>query len=197
MHKTLCECVTVMCKCVSGVCVCMCVSDSSVQWSSSGVCGGGRVFRGGGQGMGGGFSLQLLHPPLQLCPQDQQVLQSLMHRHLWSHAWVPASVVAAPQLQMSGRHQRIQNVVLIVHIEGVGEVLGLAVNVGPQGHSAGLNVLGCPFLFAVIEECTKQTAVQVVQHCDEEQLVELKGCWELTSHLPDAVHELDEERRAL
>lgn len=66
---------------------------------------------------------------------------------------------------MSGGHQRIQNMVLIVHIEGVGEVLRLAgrgqcqtvreshpwihfnetdsspVNVGPQGHCAGLNVL--------------------------------------------------------
>lgn len=47
--------------------------------------------------------------------------------YLWSHAWVPAGVVAAPQLQMSGGDQRIQNVVLIVHIEGVNEVLRLAV----------------------------------------------------------------------
>lgn len=47
--------------------------------------------------------------------------------YLWSHARVPAGVVAAPQLQMSGGDQRIQNVVLIVHIEGVSEVLRLAV----------------------------------------------------------------------
>lgn len=41
--------------------------------------------------------------------------------------------------------------------------------------------LGCPLLFTVIEECTKQTAVKVVQHCDQEYLIELKGCWELQS----------------
>lgn len=142
----LCECMTVMC---------VCVSDSGVQWCSSCVCGGGGVFRGGGQGMGGGVSLQLLHSPLQLCSQDQQVLQSLMHRNLWSHPWVPAGVVAAPQLQMSGGHQWIQNMVLIVHIERVGEVLRLAVNVGPHRHSAALNLLSCPLLLTVIEECTK------------------------------------------
>ncbi len=46
--------------------------------------------------------------------------------YLWSHAGVPAGVVAAPQLHMSGGDEWIQNVVLIVHVEGVCEVLRLA-----------------------------------------------------------------------
>lgn len=41
--------------------------------------------------------------------------------------------------------------------------------------------LGCPLLLAVIEERPKQTTVQMIQHRDQEQLVELKGCWELQS----------------
>ncbi len=41
--------------------------------------------------------------------------------------------------------------------------------------------LGCSLLFAVIEECPKQAAVEVIEHGDQEQLVELKGCWELHS----------------
>lgn len=82
--------------------------------------------------------------------------------------------------------------------------------------------LGRPLLFAVVEKRTKQTAVEVLQHGDQEQLVELKcrrelesvdrgerqpelwrfffrmcGCTHLSRHLPDAVDELDEERRAL
>lgn len=48
-------------------------------------------------------------------------------QYLWSHAWVPASVVAAPQIQMSGGDHWVQNMVLIVYIEGVSEVLRLAV----------------------------------------------------------------------
>lgn len=57
---------------------------------------------------------------------ESNILYTTRAGYLWSHAWVPAGVVAAPQLQMSGGNQRIENVVLIVHIEGVGEVLGLA-----------------------------------------------------------------------
>lgn len=41
--------------------------------------------------------------------------------------------------------------------------------------------LGCPFLFAVTQECTKQAAVEVVQDRDQEQLVELEGRWKLQS----------------
>lgn len=51
----------------------------------------------------------------------------MIDQYLWSHAWVPASVVAAPQLQMSGGDHWVQNMVLIVYIEGVSEVLRLAV----------------------------------------------------------------------
>lgn len=80
--------------------------------------------------------------------------------------------------------------------------------------------LGRPLLLAAVEEGTEQTAVEVLQHGDQEQLVELKrrrelelgdrsGGWRsrlgplcaaaahLSRHLPDAVNELDEERRAL
>lgn len=39
--------------------------------------------------------------------------------------WVPAGVVAGPKLQVSGRSQWIQNMVLVVFIKGVGEILGL------------------------------------------------------------------------
>lgn len=112
--------------------------------------------------MGRGFSLQLLHPPLELRPEEQQLLQALVHwhlqqqsamrsgvricrernngpppaalepSHLWSHARVPAGVVAAPQLEVSGRYCRVQDVVLIVHIKGVGEVFGLAARRTPR-----------------------------------------------------------------
>lgn len=46
--------------------------------------------------------------------------------YLWSHARIPAGIVAAPEFQMSGGHQWIQNMVLIVYIKGVTEVLRLA-----------------------------------------------------------------------
>lgn len=46
--------------------------------------------------------------------------------YLWSHAWIPAGIVAAPEFQMSGGHQWIQNMVLVVYIKGVTEVLRLA-----------------------------------------------------------------------
>lgn len=45
--------------------------------------------------------------------------------------------------------------------------------------------LGSPFLLAVIQEGAKQAAVEVVQHGDKEELVELKGCWELQSERED------------
>lgn len=41
--------------------------------------------------------------------------------------------------------------------------------------------LGCPLLFTVVEEGAEQAAVEVVQHRDQEELVELEGCWELQS----------------
>lgn len=50
--------------------------------------------------------------------------------YLRPHAGVPAGIVAAPQLQVPGGDQWVQHVVLIVHIEGVGEVLQLAGGVG-------------------------------------------------------------------
>lgn len=53
--------------------------------------------------------------------------------YLRPHAGVPAGVVAAPQLQVPGGNQRIQHVVLVVHVEGVGEVLWLAGGVGGRG----------------------------------------------------------------
>lgn len=55
--------------------------------------------------------------------------------YLRPHAGVPAGVVAAPQLQVPGGDQRVQHMVLIVHVEGVGEVLRLAGGVfGEEGH---------------------------------------------------------------
>lgn len=39
--------------------------------------------------------------------------------------------------------------------------------------------LGRPLLLAVVEEGSKQAAVEVVQHGDQEELVELKRCWKL------------------
>lgn len=85
--------------------------------------------------------------------------------------------------------------------------MNLPVDVGPESHSLGWNLLhqtekhfthvtpkqpvtcskktrtylGRPLLLTVIEERTKQAAVEMVQHCDQEELVELKGCWELQS----------------
>lgn len=61
--------------------------------------------------------------------------------HLWPHAWVPAYIVVHPQLQVSGTSQGVQDVVLVGHIEWVGEVLHLAVDVCPQGHSLGGHLL--------------------------------------------------------
>lgn len=46
--------------------------------------------------------------------------------YLGPHAGVPAGIVAAPQLQVPGGGQWVQHVVLVVHVEGVGEVLRLA-----------------------------------------------------------------------
>lgn len=114
----------------------------------------------GGQRVCGRFSLQLLHPPLELRPEEQQLLQALVHWHLQqqpssrvrirrlrsdrppsaalgapylrSHARVPAGVVAAPQLEASGRYHRVQDVVLVVHVKGVGEVFGLAARRAPR-----------------------------------------------------------------
>lgn len=46
--------------------------------------------------------------------------------YLWYHARVPTSVVAAPKLEVSGRDRWVQDVVLVIHIKGVGEVFSLA-----------------------------------------------------------------------
>lgn len=69
------------------------------------------------------------HVRVRIRWNDRPPLASL---YLWSHAWVPASVVAAPQLQMPGRYHRVQDVVLVVHIKGVGEVFRLAVRRRPR-----------------------------------------------------------------
>ena len=39
--------------------------------------------------------------------------------------------------------------------------------------------IGKPLLLTVVEESSKEAAVQVVQHSDEEMLIELKGIREL------------------
>lgn len=117
-----------------------------------------------------------------------------MHWHLWSHAWVPASVVASPQLEVSGGQQRIEDMFPIVHIEGVGEIVGLAVYVGPQGYCLALNLLDYPLLLTVTEECAKEAAVEMVQDSNKEKLIKFKGSRELSGHLPNAVNELDKQR---
>lgn len=61
--------------------------------------------------------------------------------YLWPHARVPAGVVAAPQLQVSGRHHRVQHVVLVVHIKGVGEVFRLAVRGTPRSRQNPWSVI--------------------------------------------------------
>lgn len=121
---------------------------------------------------------------------------------------------------MSETGQRVQNMVFIVHIEGVGEVIWLAIDVGPQRHrfivhflktemklgnvSIGTslahqkqNYYYSPFqyshctclfhslLFAVVKECTKQTAVEVIQDSDEEELIKLEGSGKLRTHNKD------------
>lgn len=47
--------------------------------------------------------------------------------------------------------------------------------------------LGNPLLFTVAEECPEEAAVEVIQHRDEEQLVELKGRWELRPQKKHAI----------
>lgn len=47
-------------------------------------------------------------------------------------------------------------------------------------YCSGTNLLNS-FLLAVVEECAKQAAIQVVQDGDEEQLVELERSWELNN----------------
>ncbi len=122
---------------------------------------------------------------------------------------------------MSETGQRVQNMVFIVHIEGVGEVIWLAIDVGPQRHSFTVHFLKTeiklenvsigtslvhqkqnyyysPFqcshcgtclchslLFAVVKECTKQTAVEVIQDSDEEELIKLEGSGKLRTHCED------------
>lgn len=63
--------------------------------------------------------------------------------YLWSHAGVPAGVVAAPQFEVSGRYHRVQDVVLVVHIKGVGEVFGLAARKAPRNCQKLGRVPGC------------------------------------------------------
>lgn len=104
--------------------------------------------------------------------------------------------------------------VFIVHIEGVGEVLWLAIDVRPQRHSLTVHFLKkkkkraikkkfsyatcrsldwhngtCLFhslLFTVVKECTKQAAVEVIQDGDEEELIKLKGSGKLRTHYKDS-----------
>ena len=131
--------------------------------------------------------------------------------HLGSHPRVPAHIVAHPQLQVPQTGQWIQHMVFIVHIEWVGEVLWLTVNVGPQRRGLTVyflkvrkqkkwvsgNSTSCtaqsvlklksssvcksraclfhPLLLAVVEECSKEAAVQVVQDGNKKELIEFKG----------------------
>lgn len=80
--------------------------------------------------------------------------------------------------------------VFIVHIEGVGEVIWLAIDVGPQRHRFTVHFLCHSLLFAVVKECTKQTAVEVIQDSDEEELIKLEGSGKLSHHLPNTIYEL-------
>lgn len=61
--------------------------------------------------------------------------------YLRSHARVPADIVAAPQLEVSGRYHRVQDVVLVVHIKGVSEVFGLAVRRAPRSFEKPLTLI--------------------------------------------------------
>lgn len=80
--------------------------------------------------------------------------------------------------------------VFIVYIEGVGEVLWLAIDVGPQRHRPTVHFLFHSLLFTVVKECTKQAAVEVIQDGDEEELIKLKGSGKLSHNLPNTVYEL-------
>ena len=84
-------------------------SDGGVQRRSSGVRGGGGVFGGRRQGVGGGLPLQLLHPPLKLGSEDQQLLQGLVHRHLKHNHTAAASVTEAfpPHASLKNRSREV------------------------------------------------------------------------------------------
>lgn len=55
--------------------------------------------------------------------------------YLWLHPGVPADIVADPQLEVAHARHGVEDVVGVADIQGVGEVLELAVDVRPKRHS--------------------------------------------------------------
>lgn len=62
------------------------------------------------------------------------VLAEREETYLRFHAGVPADVVADPQLEVPHAGHRVQDVVGVAHVQGVGEVFQLAVDVRPKRH---------------------------------------------------------------
>ena len=74
-------------------------------------------------------------------------------------------------------------VVQIRAVHGV-EVEGPArVDKGPEGLGPAVHLILAPLLVRVVEECTKEAGVQVVQHRRQKVLVELESVRELLRHL--------------
>lgn len=63
------------------------------------------------------------------------------------------------------------------------------------GHHYSIKTLPVQGLPAspVIEECSKEAGIEVVQNDNEHVLSELEGMWELLQDLPHTVHELKED----
>lgn len=67
-----------------------------------------------------------------------------------------------------------------------------------QGHSPSHKLPNSAhFLSPVVEECSKEAGVEVVKDCDEHVLSELEGMRKLPLDLPDAIHKLKEDWRAV
>lgn len=62
------------------------------------------------------------------------VLVEREEMYLRFHPGVPADVVADPQLEVPHAGHGVQDVVGVAHVQGVGEVFQLAVDVRPKRH---------------------------------------------------------------
>ncbi|TNN73637.1 hypothetical protein EYF80_016232 [Liparis tanakae] len=105
-------------------------------------------------------------------------------RYLRPHARVPAGVVTGPQLQVSGGDQRTQDVVLVVHEEGDhSDTVALCTSCSARSCSLLYRKVPNRQLYSASLSSLSSTSDLWVRY--------------LSGHLPDAVDELDEERRAL
>lgn len=142
--------------------------------------------------------LQLLQLFQVLVSKGEELPVALLHRALLlSYAWVPPDVVRHPEFQVTHAGDRTEHHVRLRSVEGVQINVYFTVDQGPKGHGLDSHFMLIPRALTVVEERPKPAAVQVVQDCQQEALVELKGGGKLFGHLPHAVNELYKNRRSV